>query len=180
MTANIQWIIQHKHIEARTVSGFSDRGKQNNHVKKHFFNAAENWKTLCGQRSPRFFEHALADTTDSQERGAIFSAAGEAYVSTIQRLTSPPRIVAASIYWRTESQWKSRTWTALGVVSDSGIWAIFDESKALALSTAYRPRPKRMHYGPFQTRHYVDAAMRKLANAEANSNRLKKRRRKQR
>ena len=162
-TSRITWRVAYGGI-AEDVCGFLEAKLARRHAEKHFLAQGEKWADLVREEAsrPSAFSQRLAAAPEGAARAAVLDEASVVYVGAVKSHTTGHGIRRALL---------GRYWTpgghaipALGVATQTGIYACFDRAKGRGpshLTTAFRPRPERIHRSPRPIDH-AEAAVRHL------------------
>jgi hypothetical protein len=155
-------LVTGEHVE---VSGFRRSESARDHANKHFLNPLELWRMLCvGEPTPEDLMDQLITANSAIVTRELFDLAAGRYVGIVRDHSATP-FRAEKYYQQPRS---APAFWALGVVTESGIFASFAADGLSDLRTAFRPDFVGWHQ-PVTNRDYRNAASNRLDHKLAKS-----------
>ena len=150
--------------EIAEVSGFTKASKARQHVEKHFFNPGERWEQLAGEPSPIVLRNQFNEAAEATGRKSspqaytVLDAAWHQYEAAIETCTTGSDPVRTETYTHKPDE-GGRPFSAISIVSKSGVFSAFSQGGLSELRTSFRPKIKRPYRGPVKSRDYLNVAL---------------------
>ncbi len=161
MTRHWQVMMRDESVE---VSGFTKAGKAREHVEKHFFNPGERWEQLGGEPSPIMLRNEFKTAAEqsgrksSPEAYRVLDSAWAQYETTIEHSTTGSEAVRTEAYTHKPDN-GGAPFSAISVVSRSGVFSAFSKKQVSELNTSFRRKPKGAYRGPIRLQDYKNEAL---------------------